>query len=204
MVSSPQKFCEQCGTPISTTTKFCGNCGAPIGQSGTSPASETPPPAAPASSILSIIPSVELKKGLFGSDAFNLIVTADQLIFARVTTKLIQTVAKEAKQVAKSQGKGFFGQWGATMQANNALCERYYQMSPDVILQQYPKSFVIRMTQIQKIRIQIRGFNYNEEGNNPDRMVIHATSGKMTFILKGMDGGETKKRLKPLFGKRIK
>lgn len=203
MSAAHQRFCEQCGTPISATAKFCGNCGAPIAPTA-SPVAEAQSAVSSAISILAVIPSIERKKGLFGAEAFNLIVTAEQLIFASVTPKLLQRMAKEVKQAAKSQGAGFFGQWGAMMKVNDALCDRYHHMSPDTILQQYPNSFVIPTNQVQKIHIENRGFNYDDDGNNPDRMIIHTTSGKMKFVLKGIDGGQTKKRLQPLFGKRLK
>ncbi len=128
-----------------------------------------------------------------------MVVTAEQLIFARVTSKLLQSIAREVKQAAKSQGKGFFGQWGATLKVNDALCDRYYQMSPDTILRTYPDNFVIPTSQIQKIHIDRRGFNYDDERNDPDRMVIHAASGKMKYSLKGIDGGETKKTVATAF-----
>lgn len=50
-------------------------------------------------------------KSLGRYDTFSGVLTGKRLIFAQMTDDLIKEAVKQAREQAKSDGKGFFGQW---------------------------------------------------------------------------------------------
>lgn len=77
-------------------------------------------------SITGIMPYLRKSKmmGLL-SDSFTLVATPDESIFAKITNDMLKQVVIDAKDKAKAEGKGFFGQWGSRMCASLNYAERY-------------------------------------------------------------------------------
>jgi len=169
------------------------------------PAAPSPPPApplpqAPPSEVVGIIPAVEHKKGLFGRQTFNLVVTLHHLVFARLTSEMLRAASKQAKEKAKVQGKGFFGQWVATVRGNSALTQRYYQMPVEAILREHPDNFAIPLQEIRQIKTK----HYSDpEYPQPDQLIIQARD-KIKLNLKSCSAGEAKKTLRQVLGSRVK
>jgi hypothetical protein len=228
---SPQVFsrCPNCGENVSARAKFCNRCGTPLvspqpSQPPYSSAYSIPRVAAPAPQmqpvgqpygpvsapnaayasssepVIGIIGGLGQQKGL-SARAYNLIVTQQRLVFARLTDQMLKAATEQSKQEAKAEGRGFFGQWGAMFKANAKVCERYYQMPIDMILQETPDNFVVYPQQVRRVRILIA--NSMDQTNTIDRLVIHATS-KMTFLLKGTNARETKQILRQVLGNIVK
>jgi len=150
--------------------------------------------------VIGIIRGLAQQKG-FSAKSYNLVVTQHRLIFARLTTKMLNAAVSQAKQGAKAEGRGFFGQLGATIKANAKLCERYYHIPIDMIIQENPDNFVVYPQQIRRVRILVA--NSMDETNKYDRLVLHATS-KMTFLLKETYAREAKQILRQVLGKLVK
>jgi hypothetical protein len=148
-----------------------------------------------------VLSFLERRKGLVGSDAFTLVLTPERLVLARLTSDMVKAASEEARQEAKAQGKGFFGQWGAQLGASRVIAQRYYQMPVEAILGEHPDNFQIPLSQIQKV--QVKHGQYDEEQNNPDYLIIQAGN-KMRFNLKGISAGEAKKALKQVLGDRVR
>jgi hypothetical protein len=146
-----------------------------------------------------VIPAVDRRKGLFRSEPYTLVLTLQHLVFARLTSEMQRAAADEAKREAKAQGKGFFGQWGATMGSGKALAERYYQMPVEAILREHSDNFVVPVDQVRKVTFTAGDMEYSKE----DRMTIHAGE-KIKLDLKGTSIGEAKKVLRQVLGKRVK
>lgn len=151
--------------------------------------------------VLGIIRGLGQQKGL-KAISYNLIVTQQRLVFAELTPQMLKSAVGQAKQEAKGEGRGLFGQWGAMATANAKLCERYLTTPIDMIIRENPRNFVIYPQQIKNVRILIAN-RYDESGNNIDRLVIRATS-KMTFLLKGTNARETKQLLRQALGPIVK
>jgi pSer/pThr/pTyr-binding forkhead associated (FHA) protein len=169
--------------------------------SSPAPAAYRPAPAqAPAAeAVVGVIPNIERRKGMFGADAYNLVLTLQHLVFARLTSEMLKAATEQARQDAKAQGKGFFGQWGAQMGASGDIVQRYYQMPVEAILREHPDNFVIPVSQVRKVR-----FSQGDiEVSKSDQMTIEAAE-KMRFNLKGSSIGETKKMLRQVLGTRVK
>jgi pSer/pThr/pTyr-binding forkhead associated (FHA) protein len=205
--------CPQCGHLLPPGVKFCIKCGAAVdGQAApAAPAAHEPAPSqgpasaqapvpvqGPAESVVGIVPAIERRKGLFRTESYNLVLTLQHLVFARLTSEMQRAAADQAKQEAKAQGKGIFGQWGATMGSGGAIVERYYQMPVEAILREHPDNFVIPVDQVRKVTFS-RG---DIEVSKSDRMVIHAGE-KIKLDLKGSSIGEAKKVLRQVLGQRV-
>ena len=230
-VPSPPQMaqrCANCGAQMSPQAKFCNRCGTPLTATpvpeqqsfgyhphGTPPVPNAQPAVQPyspvsvpnavsaprAEPVIGIIAGLAQQKGL-SARQYNLIVTQQRLIFARLTDQMLKGAMDQAKQEAKAEGRGFFGQWGSLFKANAKLCERYYQMPIDLIVRENPENFVLYPQQIRKVRIQIANA-FDETNNNIDRLVIQAGS-RMTFLLKGTNARETKQILRNVLGNIVK
>jgi len=144
---------------------------------------------------------VERRKGLFGSEAFNLVLTPQRLVFARLTSDMVRDAGEQAKQSAEADGKGFFGQWRARMGANSFIVERYHSMPIGEILREHPDNFSIPNQQVRKVEVK-RG-HFDEDMQDPDQLIIHAGD-KLKFNLKGMNASNAKKLLKQVLGGVVK
>lgn len=210
------KFCSNCGSAISPNARFCGACGVQVALAQPPPpplpAYEPPqPPYSPpapmpaaqntSEPIIVALSGLNRRKGLFGAESFNLLVTPQRMVFARVTSEMLKWAADQAKQNAKQQGKGFFGQWGAVIGANNFLLDRCRTMPVENILAENRENFVIYNQQVQSIKTRA---NFDPDINQPDTLEIRFSGGKMKFDLSGCNAGEVKKVLKPVFGNLVK
>jgi hypothetical protein len=210
------KFCSNCGSALSANARFCGTCGTQVALA--QPAPQPPPPylppppaytpaapmpavQEPSEPIIVTLSGLNRRKGLFGAQSFNLFVTPERMIFAQVTSEMLKWAAEQAKQNAKQQGKGFFGQWGAVIGSNNFLLDHYRNMPVENILAENPENFVIVNQQVRSIKARS---NFDPDTNQPDTLEIQYSGGKMKFDLNGCNAGQVKKALKPVFGGLVK
>ena len=145
---------------------------------------------------MGVVPSIELRKGL-GAQAYNLVLTPYRLVFARLTSGMLRDAAAQAKQAAKAQGRGFFGQWGAAIGANATICERYHRTPVEVILREHSDNFCLPIQQVR--RVEVSEGEVDDDQNTPDQMVIHGPR-KMRFNLKGSSAEETRRMLGQVLG----
>jgi hypothetical protein len=150
--------------------------------------------------VVGVVSRIERRKGLV-AQAFNLVLTPQRLVFARLTSQMLRDAAEQARQAARAQGVGFMGQWGAVTQANAAICARYYHTPVEVILREHPDNFSIPAGQVQRVQI-IQG-DVDEDQVTHGRMVIHAP-GKMTFTLRGGDAAQARQALRQVLGGRVR
>ncbi len=204
-MSSPSRFCTQCGAQLPTGARFCNQCGAPVrtataeGAAPPAPPAYTPPPApappplvayAPAAQsaepILSITTGVTRAKGFLnmGQANYVLVLTPSRMIFAHLSTKAMNRLVTEARDAAKAEGKGFFKQAAAQMGWLNLLVERFRSMSPDRILAQDPESFFIPNASVSRVRLR-RVVDSSDQSYNSDhtRMTVESAAGKQRFSL---------------------
>jgi len=166
------------------------------------PAAYAGAPAVPqGETVTGVIASIVRRKGLFGTEAFNLILTPQRLIFAHMTSDMMRAASEQAKKDAKSAGKGIFGQWGAVLGATSAIAEGYYHMSVGDILREHPDNFSIPNQQVRKV--EVKKGRWDEDGQDPDTLTIHAGD-KYKFDLKGINASDAKKLLKQVLGGVVK
>ncbi|HSW58542.1 MAG TPA: zinc ribbon domain-containing protein [Dehalococcoidales bacterium] len=152
-------FCTHCGKPIKETQKFCGACGMQIeSEASTENRTAMPPPSEDQKTSLKgetlkiIIPNLMLQKSWGRSETFNLIVTDQRSIFARLTSQIMNETVKMRREKAAAEGKGFFGKWAAQMKGFNTYTDRYQTMNPDEVLSEDKENFQIQNSLIKKVK----------------------------------------------------
>jgi hypothetical protein len=155
------------------------------------------PPAQPAEPILAVLSQMALRKGMLKVLEYNLVVTPQRLVFARVTQKMIGDAAMEAKQAVRDQGKGRMAQWGAVVGARQHICDRYRQMSVESILAEDPESFFYPLQQVREIRT---GSDSDADDNTTEWLQVQTTTSKLRFTLAGGGSDSARKALKQVLG----
>lgn len=155
-----------------------------------------PPPAAPpGEQVISVIGMVTKKTGLFSSELYHLVITNQRLIFALQTKEMQTQDVKNARDQAKQQGKGFFGQVGAQMGTRSG--EKYLPMPPHLILAETAQNFAINLPEVVKISVYRTDF----EDNSPDTLEIKTINQNMKFLISNAYNVE--KQLKAVLGSKV-
>ena len=214
------RFCAKCGSPVQAAP---GASPPPvIPAPGQTPgAVPTPAPAAvpvpgsttvvvqvsaPAAAepIVGII-SLQRRKGFMGVsvETFNMIVTPRRLALVSVSDQTMKEAVNTAREQAKAEGKGFFGQMGAQMGWLNVLYRRYQETPIDVVLAQSPGSFVLLNQEVRSIRLRdpalVRVGTARQESTRSE-MTIETAAGKQEFELVTMKAREAGQILQQTLG----
>ena len=146
--------------------------------------------------ILEIIPALQRRKGFLGlgRETFSLILTPARLVFVPVTTQEMNDAVRAARQQAKDQGKGFFGQWSAQLAWIGVLCQQYRATPLDALIAQHPGTFYVLNGQVTGIRLKDR---LDQETNRTQHEItIQSVGGKYRFELIGMPSGQARQIMK--------
>lgn len=196
-------FCASCGAQLAAAPPATVPTEPPLvaPPAPEPPAGATPPPAPPptptpaaapvsapaaiAEPIVAIVPNAALKSGLMGMKrtVYTLALTRQRVLCAQVTNAMMKQAVIDARDDAKADGKGFFGQWGAQLTAYNKMAARYFTMSPDEILAENPGNFAIDRTQIEKAKLKAGVIGDENTGSSPDKLLLKTSAQKYTFEL---------------------
>ncbi len=201
-MNADPKFCSQCGAALNAGARFCAQCGQPV---TAAPPSPSPHPAPPSNEpILGIVPLAQRRKGFLGLgvETFNIIITPHRLVFAIVTKEQTNQAVATARDQARSEGKGFFGQAAAQMGWVNILCQSYARTPIPTILNRHPDSFAIANSAIQKIRLRNR--QTDEDNTITTELIIKTTGGKHKFTLQTMNRRQAREILQQTLGPVVK
>lgn len=146
------------------------------------------------------IVAVGQSKGFMGmrQDSYNMIVTPNRLVFAHVSPQLMKEATKRARELAKQEGKGFFGQWGAQLGWTRVLHDQYRTMGVDGVLCQYDGSFVIPNHHIQRVRY--KSSHDEQSGQTSHELVLRTSGDKLRFKLVSGNLREVKALLRQALG----
>ena len=201
------RFCSQCGASLAEGARFCGQCGqavlAPGGTPVAAPVSPAAQPAAPdAETILGVIASVQRRKGLFGTETFNIFVTPRRLICSFMPQQMMKDAARQANEQAKREGKNWLGRMAAQFKWLDLVVERYLAMPIETTLAEHPQNFYIAVDQVRKASIQTR--RDEERHTHTDHLRLETATGKHEFELKATGPDETRKLLQRVLGSAMK
>ncbi len=219
-------FCENCGSQINPDAKFCRNCGAAQNRPAVSaqpqvqaqsfsppPAPPSPPQAAPVQAPAAQQPIEVSSEPIFGVilfkkeksfgrwDTFNAVLTGQRLIIAQMTSEMMKAAVQQAREQAKTEGKGFFGQWGDQLKATYGYSRKYLSMPPLAILAETLGNFELSNSAISEIKLRER-FRREEQGVYEFEVQIHSTAGKYEFLMD--QNNDYVKLLKQVYGDRVK
>ncbi len=214
------RFCNQCGSAVAQAPPAPPPQSQPVAppaptvRAMRAPAASPPPaqPAAPVPApqpapsaqseiVLGVIPGGARSKALgLKREAFFVVVTSHRLIFAHQTGQMMKENARRAKEQARQQGKGFFGQWGAVLGSGGG--DHYLGMPPQAILNERSNNFFLMNNQVQSVRI--RHDHDQETGQTTYQIEFKAASGKTRLRYQHLDVGRAKQLLQQVLGKVVR
>ena len=116
---------------------------------------------------------------------------------------MVKNAALQAKEQAKAEGKGFFGQWGDQIQGFYKFAQRYLSMDPNNALAETPGNFAAENAGIREIKIhtkdEYRGGDYYR---SEYRVEIKLAQGTYEFRMD--ENNQATNLLKQIFGERMK
>jgi hypothetical protein len=116
-------------------------------------------------------------------DAYAGVVTSQRLIFAQLTSQMLNAAAQQARDQAKAEGKGFMGQWKEQLKGSFGYTNRYLTMLPDAIVAETPGNFAISNNQISQINIHLKGGSSEGGEQRHLESEIHSSMGTYKFSM---------------------
>jgi hypothetical protein len=213
-------YCEKCGAQVNAESNFCRSCGALQNKPASSapvaaaqPASSASvPPVAPApvqapvqqASSEAVLGVLLLRKPKsFGRyDSFTGVVTGKRMIFAQMTNDMIKDAAMQARNQAKAEGKGFWGQWGDQLKASFGYTQRYLTMPPSAALAETSGNFDVDNAGVREVKLKRKDVLQGNTESHEFELEIQAAAGKFEFRMD--ENNDYVKLLKQVYGERVK
>ena len=140
-------------------------------------------------------------KSLGRYDAYGGVITNQRLIFALLTSEMINASAQQARDEAKTEGKGFFGQWANQLKNSFNFTKRFLTMQPDAILSEMPGNFAIYNNTITEIKVHLKG-QQDDLAHRDYEAEIKSTGGTYKFHMD--ENSQNTDLLKQVYGNRVK
>ncbi len=134
-------------------------------------------------------------------DSYTGVVTTQRMIFAQLTADMLNQAAKQARDQAKAEGKGFFGQWGDQLRGTFGYTNRYLTIPPQTILAETAGNFAIYNSTISEIKVHLKGQHQND-GPREFEAEIQCSSGNYKYRM--AENSEFTDILKRVYGERVK
>ncbi len=147
-----------------------------------------------------MIAGLQRRKGLFGFQTWNLVVTPQRLVFAFMTQKMMNDAVRQAQEQAKRDGKGLLGRIAAQMGWMQLMVNRYAATPVDEALAEQPENFFILPNQIKKVKVESRS---HPDDQSTEHVVFETTSGKYDFELKVGQPREARQILQRVLGNKV-
>lgn len=141
-------------------------------------------------------------KSLGRYDAFNAVLTPQRVILAQMTSDMVKDAAMQARDQAKAEGKGFFGQWGDQLKATASYSKRYLSMSPSAALNETPGNFALNNNSMREVKLKLKDIHQGSTESHEFEIEFHAAEGKFEFRMD--ERNEYVQLLKQVYGERVK
>ncbi len=136
--------------------------------------------------VLFVAPS-SLKKSLFKTESWTIIITDKRLVFAKYTPDIIKKEAMERKESAKEEGRSKIGQFFAQASASFTWYKRYYEMTVDEALKENAENFFLVPQDVINYQVKEGRTFTDSDGQvdkNPNELILNTNKGKMVFVTK--------------------
>jgi hypothetical protein len=137
-------------------------------------------------------------------DTYTGIVTTHRIIFAQMTSDMINRAVQAARDQAKAEGRGFWGQWEEQLKASYGYTSRYLHMDPNAALAETPGNFFVNNTDITELKIKIKDLRGpgNKIHSRELELEVHSFRGKYEFRMDHRN--EYVNLLKQVYGEKLK
>jgi hypothetical protein len=131
--------------------------------------------------VLGAIP-VQWKKGFLNLQPWTIVVTSARLIFARFTQDMQRNVARDQAQQA---GGNWLKQMAAAATSGFTYHQRYFQMDPEVILQEWQENWWVDARGVSRAVLTQGRWTHsnNVRTQNDHELVIVTTQGKFAYSI---------------------
>jgi len=180
-----------------------GSAAAPLGLPEPPPPAGTQPMSGDGEQTVGVIPNAKRMKSMGRYDSFALVVTTRRMIVAQLTSEMLTKAANDARENAKSEGKGFFAAWGAQLKTAFTYSGKYLEMPPDSIIAETPGNFALENSAISEIKVDIKK-EYRGTNVTPKDFELHIQTPSGTYTYRTDDNDNYTKLLKQVYGERVK
>jgi len=133
--------------------------------------------------------------------SYALVVTERRTILVPLDRAAITQAGKDAVSQARAAGKGFFGRWGAQIQAIVGYTQRYAAMDPETILHEHPGSQVLDNASVRSAKLTQ---GEDEDGNKTScKLTIRTPQERVKVELQAPPEGLVD-ALRTAYGRRFK
>jgi S-formylglutathione hydrolase FrmB len=155
--------------------------------------------------IVGVIPALVRRKGFMGlgAETFNLIVTPGRLVFAAVSSQTMKEAIALARQQAREQGAGAFGQFAAQQGWVNTLAQQYATMPVEAILARFPGSFCAANAEIGRVRLSEAAAD-DDAPQTKVELTIETAGGKHKFELTSQSIADARRLLQQTLAGKVK
>lgn len=139
-------------------------------------------------------------KSLGRYDTFTGVLTTQRIIFAQMTSEMLTNAAQQARDQAKADGKGFWGQWADQLRGTLGYMNKYLTMPPQAILAETPGNFALYNNTIREVKIHLKG-HYNDNQRKELEAEFCSTAG--TYAYRMDRNSDFTDLLKRVYGGRV-
>lgn len=149
--------------------------------------------------VLCAVP-VHERKGFRSPDQYAFVLTDRRAILVPFSKEALKSASEDAKERARSEGKGFFGRWGAQVQAVTGYAQPFLTMEPDRILGS-PGAVAIDHVTVAAAKLS----ETSDEDSSSTTWAIHLTllEGKRKFELR-VQPGDLASAMRQAYGERFR
>jgi hypothetical protein len=142
-------------------------------------------------------------KSLGRYDSWTAILTGYRLIFAQMTSQMVNDAVTQARSQAKADGKGFFGQWGDQLKATFLYSQKYLSMEPNTVLAETPGNFALDNRGISEVKLKLKEISRGQDVEVHEfELEVSSAQGKYEFRMG--EQNEFVNLLKQVYGERVK
>ena len=125
------------------------------------------------------------------------------MIFAQMTAEMIKAAVQIAKDQAKAEGKGFWGQWNDQLKASFGYAQRYLSMDPNAALAETLGNWAVNNGAVQEVKLHLKDINRgNDTQVHEFELEVLSAQGRYAFRMD--ERNDYPQLLKQLYGERVK
>jgi hypothetical protein len=143
-------------------------------------------------------------KSLGRYDSFTGVVTNQRFIFAQMTGEMVKAAVQQARDQAKAEGRGFWGQWEEQLKASFSYTQRYLNMDPSAILSETPGNFEIENGAINEVKLHLKNINRGQNQANVHEFELEIKSSRGNPQFRMDERNEYVDLLKQVYGEKVK